>query len=115
MGRKYVCEICSSPIEEGYTGAMFEGTVSFPPQNGRVQPSTEGRSEVVTVEERVLESVATFWVGQVMHLRPDMGGGAWKVVELLPKTDWWQRARALRYDCRCRKCLPQIRDSKREE
>lgn len=35
-------------------------------------------------ERRELWSVAVFYVGEVLRLRPDMGGGRWRVVQLLP-------------------------------
>lgn len=38
----------------------------------------------MTARRRVLKSIANFWVGQVLRLRPDMGGGWWRIVELLP-------------------------------
>ena len=45
-------------------------------------------------EERVVESAANFRVGEVLHLRPDDGGGTWEVVELLPRDGYIARARA---------------------
>lgn len=31
-----------------------------------------------------LHSMANFWVGEVLTLRPDMGGGRWRVIR------WWR-------------------------
>ena len=36
-------------------------------------------------ERRELTSAANFWIGETMTLRPDMGGGRWRVVEILPR------------------------------
>lgn len=48
-------------------------------------------------ETRTLTSSGGFFVGQVMKLRPDMGGGEWEIVELLPMIRHpFQRAKARR-------------------
>jgi hypothetical protein len=36
-------------------------------------------------ETRVLTSSSTFVLGEKLKLRPDMGGGWWEVVEVLPR------------------------------
>ena len=74
-------------------------TFRFGPQHalinrvGRPPPSRAGEDGT---EERVLTSVANFFVGEVLHLRPEDGGGAWEVVELLPREDGFAKSRARR-------------------
>jgi hypothetical protein len=46
MARKYVCEVCSKPIEEGHEGAVFKASVSFPPKNGMPQPTLHASADV---------------------------------------------------------------------
>jgi hypothetical protein len=36
---------------------------------------------------KVLTSSAMFMLGEVLNLRPDMGGGRWVVIKLLPRTE----------------------------
>lgn len=44
---------------------------------------------------RKLTSAANFFLGEVLKLRPEDGGGTWVVVKLLPRTKRWGFARAL--------------------
>jgi hypothetical protein len=45
----------------------------------------------------VLTSAADFFVGEEIRLRPENGGGTWRVIEILPRTaDNFARALAER-------------------
>jgi len=44
---------------------------------------------------RKLTSAANFFLGEVLKLRPEDGGGTWVVVKLLPRTKRWSFARCL--------------------
>jgi hypothetical protein len=49
-------------------------------------------------ETRVLTSAANFWLGETLTLRPDMGGGRWRVIEILPRAGGFARALVERID-----------------
>lgn len=46
--------------------------------------------------QQTLSSAARFVVGQVLTLRPEHGGGRWRVVELLPQHGMFHQALAVR-------------------
>jgi hypothetical protein len=65
MGRRYMCEVCSEAIEDGYTGANFEAAVSFPPREGKPQPTIKVKVDVCSgpcliryVTEKLLPEIA---------------------------------------------------------
>jgi len=35
----------------------------------------------------IVSSSAQFYMGEILRLRPDMGGGVWEVIEILPPAD----------------------------
>jgi hypothetical protein len=56
MARKYQCEVCGGTIEEN-TGAVFEASTTFGPQNGRTQPVLKVKVDVCS--SRCLVQYAT--------------------------------------------------------
>ena len=65
MARKYGCEVCTNLIEEGYTGAVFDASISFAAFEGKPQPTLKVKVDVCSakclvkyVTERLLPDIA---------------------------------------------------------
>lgn len=59
----------------------------------RLSAETEA---ILQDETRVLESMATWYVGGRIRLRTELGGGTWEVIELLKSSDGFHRCIARR-------------------
>jgi hypothetical protein len=78
MAEREHCPTCGAEVR-----VVGTTTMHYEPVPGRV--------------ERVLTSAADFFVGEELRLRPEDGGGTWRVVEILPRTaDNFARALAER-------------------